>query len=203
MLGCCWAFAAVAALEGLNKIKGGQLISLSEQELLDCVTNNTCKGGNMTDAYDFIIQQTQGRMSTENEYPYQGFQGQCQADAATAAGGSQIMISSYTQVNPNDEMALMAAVAQQPVSVAIAANGSDFQLYPASTSGRVFQGNCGTISNHAVTVIGYGTDTDGTDYWLIKNSWGENWGENGYMKMIRGYNFCNIASDASYPTYNS
>nr|TKR98080.1 hypothetical protein D5086_0000206660 [Populus alba] len=153
--GCCWAFSTVAAMEGIIKLKTSKLISLSEQQLVDCDVGN--KG--------------------------------CEAE-----------ITGYEDVPQNNENALLQAVAKQPVSVAVDGGGHDFQFYKSG----VFKGDCGTNLNHAVTAIGYGTDSDGTDYWLVKNSWGTSWGESGYMRMRRGIGssegLCGVAMDASYPT---
>lgn len=181
----------MAAVEGLNYIKTGELISLSEQELVDCVYENGCDGGQMTRAFGFI-QQNQG-ISTEDAYPYNGFQTQCEA---TTIGGSGVTINGFESIPINDEASLMKAVSQQPVSVGIDGSGFEFMYY----MGGVFQGECGEDITHAVTAIGYGTDTGGTDYWLLKNSWGETWGENGFRKIIRGQNKCGITLFASYPT---
>ncbi|KAL2930884.1 Senescence-specific cysteine protease SAG12 [Bienertia sinuspersici] len=170
--GCCWAFSAVAAVEGLNYIRTGELSSFSEQELLDCVTSNSgCNGGEMTTAFEFI-QQSQGLL-TEAEYPYTGTQGQCQLTSGSDSVGA-VKINSFQSLPKNNEDTLKQAVAQQPVSVGIDGSGSEFLYY----KGGVFDGNCGQAMTHAVTIIGYGTDTYyGKDYWLVKNSWGETWGE--------------------------
>ncbi|GAB4831394.1 hypothetical protein Ancab_005405 [Ancistrocladus abbreviatus] len=197
--GCCWAFTTVASVEGMLQITAGNLISLSEQELLDCdKSNNGCNGGNMNKAFQFIVDNN--GLTTEANYPYTGSQGMCNSVAAAAT------ISGYENVPANSESALLLAVANQPVSIPIYARGSDFHQY----SGGLYTGEeCGTnlaISdlNHAVTIIGYGTTDDGTKYWLIKNSWGTSWGENGYMKIKRDVDYaigvCGLAMGPSYPT---
>nr|DAD25470.1 TPA_asm: hypothetical protein HUJ06_026934 [Nelumbo nucifera] len=187
--GCCWAFSAVAAIEGIIQIKKGQRISLSEQQLVDCNTeNNGCNG---------YIQQTGGINSEEN-YPYRGVQGMCDTEKSASHAAS---ISGYVDVPSNDENALLKAVAMQPVSVAIDASSNDFLFY----STGVFTGECGTDLNHAVTVVGYGTSEEGMKYWLLKNSWGTQWGDKGYMRIQRDVaasngGLCGIAMKASYPT---
>nr|KYP45866.1 Vignain [Cajanus cajan] len=195
--GCCWAFSAVAATEGIHKLSTGKLISLSEQELVDCDTKGVdqgCEGGLMDDAFKFIIQNH--GLNTEAKYPYEGVDGKCNANEA---GNDAATITGYEDVPANNEKALQKAVANQPVSVAIDASGSDFQFY---TSG-VFTGSCGTELDHGVTAVGYGV-SDGTEYWLVKNSWGTEWGEEGYIRMQRGVSaaegLCGIAMQASYPT---
>lgn len=109
------------------------------------------------------------------------------------------MIDSHENVPVNNEDALMKAVSNQPVSVAIDAGGSDLQFY----SEGVFTGDCGTELDHGVAVVGYGTTLDGTKYWIVKNSWGPEWGEKGYLRMQRGINaeegLCGIAMEATYP----
>ncbi|XP_024972191.1 vignain-like [Cynara cardunculus var. scolymus] len=198
--GSCWAFSTVVAVEGLNQIKTKKLVSLSEQELVDCDTgkNEGCDGGLMDLAFDFI--KKNGGLTTEDNYPYTAAAGSCKT---VKEGVPTVSIDGHEDVPVNDEDALMKAVANQPVSVAIDAGGSDFQFY----SQGVFTGKCGTQLNHGVAVVGYDMSDDGTKYWIVKNSWGADWGENGYIRMQRGVpektGLCGIAMEASYPIKNS
>ncbi|XWS12537.1 hypothetical protein CRYUN_Cryun37aG0097700 [Craigia yunnanensis] len=194
--GCSWAFSAVAAMEGITQIKTGKLISMSEQQLLDCSTNGGnqgCNGGSMKNAFQYIMK-NQG-LTREEKYPYEETQGTCATEKAQAQVAD---ISNYEEVPSNDEEALLKAVTNLPVSVAIDASG-EFRFYASG----VFSGVCKNSPNHAVTIVGYGTSKDGTKYWLIKNSWGQNWGENGYMRIQRDVDtsggLCGLAMKASYP----
>ena len=185
----------MAAVEGINKIKTGKLISLSEQELVDCdvrTGNQGCDGGYMDNAFEFI---SKNGITTEDNYHYRARNGECDADRL---GDRAVTISGYERVPRNDEDSLKAAAAHQPVSVAIDAGSRSFQFY----SSGVFSERCGTELNHGVTVVGYGAK-DGEKYWLVKNSWGTDWGESGYVKIHRGSGegrgTCGIAMEASYP----
>lgn len=185
-------------MEGINQLTNGELVSLSEQELVDCDIEGEdqgCNGGLMDDAFDFILQKK--GLTTEANYPYTGEDGTCNAKKASNPAAK---ITGHEDVPANNEKALLQAVAHQPVSVAIEASGNDFQFY----SSGVFTGTCGTELDHGVTAVGYGTATDGTKYWLVKNSWGTGWGENGYIRMQRDVaakeGLCGIAMESSYPT---
>ena len=188
----------MAAVEGINHIKTGKLISLSEQELVDCdVTsgNQGCNGGYMDRAFQYV---RRNGLTTEQNYPYRGSDGTCENGEVR---DRRVTISGYEKVPRNNEEKLQAAVAHQPVSVAIDASSYEFQLY----SHGIFAGVCGTSLNHGVTVVGYGEES-GQKYWLVKNSWGSDWGESGYVRMERDSidrrGRCGIAMEASYPLKN-
>ncbi|CAA7030724.1 unnamed protein product [Microthlaspi erraticum] len=196
--GACWAFSAVGAVEGVNKIATGELISLSEQELIDCdrgVDNFGCLGGQAEFAFEFIIRN--GGILGDQVYPY--------SDNDTAAckriemvTARFVTIDGHEGVPQYDEMSLKKAVAHQPISVMVEAN--NMKLYKSG----VFTGPCDNwYGNHNVLVVGYGSSSSGQDYWIVRNSWGSDWGEEGYIRLERNFHNstgnCAVAVRPVYP----
>jgi len=194
--GSCWAFSTTGALEGAWQIASGNLVSLSEQQLIDCSRkqgNEGCNGGMMDGGFKY---EEGVDACTEESYPYKAKDGTCQASTCSV-GVPKHAVVGYMDVDENDDEALMEAVAQQPVSVAIEADKMAFQLY----KGGVLDAECGTALDHGVLAVGYGEE-EGKKYWLVKNSWGPGWGEEGYIKILRGEEgkgMCGINMQPSYP----
>ena len=203
--GSCWSFSTTGALEGAYYITNGKLESFSEQQLVDCDNRKNggkdmgCNGGLMDSAFAWI--EKNDGLCTEASYPYTSgttkTAGSC-TTSCSVVGGSDVM--SFVDVDASSDEAMMAALSQQPVSIAIEADQKDFQLY----SSGVFTGGCGTKLDHGVLAVGYGS-LDGQDYYLVKNSWGETWGSSGYIMLGRGDEFnkgngqCGMLMQASYP----
>ncbi|XP_055899586.1 procathepsin L-like [Biomphalaria glabrata] len=191
--GSCWAFSAVGSIEGQHA-RASQLVSLSESNLVDCSSefgNNGCQGGLMTNAFKYVI--ANGGIDTEDSYPYVAEQQTCSFSMVNVGA----TIRGYKNVLQGSESALQAAVATVgPISVAIDASHSSFQLYAGGVYNEV---QCSSVQlDHGVLVVGY--DTSSTDYWIVKNSWGTSWGQDGYIFMSRNkQNQCGIASMASFP----
>jgi C1A family cysteine protease len=184
--GSCWSFSATGALEGIYQITYNDLQSFSEQELVSCdqsfLGDHGCNGGLMDNAFKWV--QSNGGLCTESAYPYTSGvtkeNGEC--NSHSSCDNTKLKVTSYTDVTKNSEEALMSALVQQPVSVAIQANQPAFQFY----SSGVLTGECGTSLDHGVLAVGYGTYSDGTDYYKVKNSWGPSWGMDGYILIERG-----------------
>lgn len=194
--GSCWAFSTTGAIEGAWNISGHPLISLSEQQLVDCsfkYGDLGCKGGLPDNGFHYVMDK---ELCSEEDYVYKGKRGSCVNNFCD----NVVTISGCVDVSRGDQVGLREAVLQQPVSIAIQADQFVFQHY---TSGVITDETCGTELDHAVLVVGYGTEND-IDYWLIKNSWGTSWGDNGYVKILRSESendigVCGVAAQASYP----
>jgi C1A family cysteine protease len=197
--GSCWSFSASGAMEGAWAIKTNNIVSISEQQLVDCSKkygNLGCKGGLMDNAFQYAID---NGMCSEESYPY--------TSGVTQTGGSctkcepVVTINACADVPPNNQVALKEVVALVgPVSIALDAETKVFQSYK---SGVVTSDSCGTNLDHGVLIVGYGQE-DGIKYWLVKNSWGSTWGDDGYIKIERSEStndagICGIAMQPSFP----
>jgi len=200
--GSCWAFSAVAAMEGAYNYKTGTLNEFSEQELVDCTKDGhyTCNlGGEMSDGIDYIASEQNGYIYTESAYPYTAKSCSIAKDCCTAEAGEGVAtgITGHTAIPTGDEDALKEASATLTVvSVGIDASAASFQLY---NSGVYAPAGCSSTNlDHGVAVVGYNTMVKGGDYWIVRNSWGRTWGEQGYIYMARNdNNKCGIATDAA------
>eukprot|EP00811_Abedinium_folium_P032944 NODE_5947_length_1718_cov_14.366436.p2 GENE.NODE_5947_length_1718_cov_14.366436~~NODE_5947_length_1718_cov_14.366436.p2 ORF type:complete len:382 (+),score=77.77 NODE_5947_length_1718_cov_14.366436:95-1147(+) len=195
--GSCWAFATTGALEGAWQIAAQQLISLSEQQFVDCSTsygNMGCNGGSVFFAFKYAAANP---ICTEGSYAYTGVGSTCQGTSSCNIALVLGAVTGYKSVTTQDTAALQSAVAIGPVAVAIEADKQVFRNYKSG----VISSSCGTKLDHAVLVVGYGTQA-GVDYWLVKNSWGVSWGDSGYVKIQRGVagvGMCGIKTQDFYP----
>lgn len=206
--GSCWSFSTTGALESAYYNKFGKLVSFSEQQLVDCDNlkngghgDRGCNGGLMDNAFTFI--EKYGGLCTEDAYPYISgktmTEGTCQKTCQLVSGSK---IASFVDIKPDSDDAMMNALVKQTVSVAIEADSMDFQLYKSG----VFTGKCGTNLDHGVLLVGYNQES-----YILKNSWGTSWGDNGYIYLGKGvdpsnglpYNSghgqCGVLMEASYP----
>ena len=199
--GSCWSFSTTGALEGAFFIKNGVLQSFSEQQLVDCDNfrnggkDHGCKGGLMDNAFSWISKN--GGLCKESDYPYVSGttkkEGDCLTKCSLVKGSS---VKSFVDVEPSNDNAFVTALSKTPLAVAIEADQREFQLYKSG----IFTGTCGTKLDHGVLAVGFSKD-----YYLVKNSWSESWGSDGYIKLAMGQQYnngdgqCGILMSASYP----
>uniref|UniRef100_A0A8C5QS29 Uncharacterized protein n=1 Tax=Leptobrachium leishanense TaxID=445787 RepID=A0A8C5QS29_9ANUR len=188
--GSCWAFATVGVIESRLCMNSDELINLSEQQLVDCDSSNYgCCGGFPIKALNYVAEN--GIMKTKN-YEYAQKRLKCEYDPDEAI---QLNATKF-YILPDEQNIATAVAMEGPITVGFGVTG-DFMLYKKG----VFDGDCAPYANHAVIIVGYGTeeneDGEEEEYWLIKNSWGERWGDEGYGKIKRNVNKCHIADMAA------
>ncbi|XP_051229130.1 ervatamin-B-like [Lolium perenne] len=200
--GSCWAIAATDAMESVHFLENKKRTNLSAQELVDCnFHNDGCKGGTAVNAFIYVI--NYGIHSSE-QFPYVGRRTDCVMPPVKPV----MAIRNYYHLHPRNEKMLMETVAKRPVVVlVVGANTTTFKHY----SGGIFRGPCGIDRKHEALLVGYGTtpsddsNDPGVKYWVLRNSWGESWGENGYMRLERGNEadggLCGIMEEPVYPAH--
>jgi len=189
--GSCWAFSTVANVEGVGQVETGKLLSLSEQQLMDCDTSDgSCQGGLPSNAFQYMIDNSMG-LEGESAYPYKAADGTC----SKVSSQEKAFITAWHQIS-SDETQIAAAVQQYgPLSIGI--NANTFQNYQSGVANPTF---CNPRAlDHGVAIVGFGTDS-GKAYWTIRNSWGSSWGEKGYIRMVRGSGKCGLNTDVTTAT---
>jgi len=193
--GSCWSFSTTGVLEGFNAIKSGKLLSFSEQQIVDCDTTDMgCNGGNMNTAMEYTAS---NGIELESDYPYTAQDGQCQYNK----GKSNKANSGYNFIDTQSATALKAAIANQPVSIAIEADQRVFQFYNTG----VIKKSCGDSLDHGVLAVGY-TTVGKVEAFIVKNSWGSDWGQQGYVYIStdgtqnNGNGVCGILAQPVVPT---
>ena len=194
--GSCWSFSATGAIESAHMIKGGEQVLLSEQQLVDCSLsygNNGCGGGLVEYAFNYVKHKP---LETEDEYPYQAKDSKCTQDVHPG----DVQLSDFKDVQRFNPEQLAQALQLGPVSVGVNAATFGFKFYKSGVIKRACNGDS---IDHAVLAVGYGTEK-GTPYWLVKNSWGADWGEKGYFKVLRDMKatdggMCGILYTPAYP----
>lgn len=191
--GGCWAFSTVEAIEGIRAIKYNSLVSLSEQQLIDCsIENKGCNGGSMDLGFNYVIEN--GGLCSNHSYPYQAQDGNCDNSCEVI---KHTDIQKCYDILPKKERLFLSYLSQQPLSVAIQANGMTFQHYKEGIYDDI---NCysGQL-DHGVLAVAYDEETI-----TLKNSWGVEWGNMGYIDLARignGAGICGVLMLASYPSY--
>lgn len=179
--GSCWAFSTTGSIEGAGFIKHRELVSLSEQNLIDCDSkDNGCAGGMMENA--FVFDESQKGICSETDYPYIAGKSTCNTNCTKVSAS---IVTSYLDIDEKDKHGLLASIALQPTSIAMQANQLAFQFY---SEGVLTSESCGAFGkvDHGVLAVGYGTDEEtGKKFWKVKNSWGPAWGEGGYFRLDR------------------
>merc|ERR1712066_765376 len=191
--GSCWAFGTVAASEGQQFLVNGNLPDCSEQQLVDCDTNSSgCNGGLEDYAYEYILKQGSNGIDTQSSYPYTARDGTCDTSKTQDGKDVCITITDHTHISPSADALKEAVGSVGPCNVAV--NASPWSSY----AGGIFDKSSCTATplNHAVACVGYDTNQN---YWIVRNSWGSSWGEDGYIRVVMGKNMCGILDDTQYP----
>lgn len=196
--GSCWAFSSVAAIESSHAINTGKLLKLSEQHFVDCdyskKKNEGCDGGLEVWAFEYA---EKNKISLESDYPYKARNQKCKATKDMGKVG----VEKYFEVKSKKVKALKKAVSKQPTCIGIDADSKAFSFY---TKGIMDDKKCGKDQDHAVTAVGYGSEND-KEYLIVRNSWGADWGEDGYFRIAidkDGPGICGILLDSSRPVAN-
>ena len=183
--GACYSFATVGLIQSQYLMKYGENISFSEQQIIDCdELNNKCLGGNMKKAFTYL--KTNGLMK-EEDYPYRNGEGQCDYDK----NKTLVKVKTFSFI-PNDEEE-MKKILYKYGPLAGAINGIMSFYYDEGIYEPINDDICPNVLNHAILIVGYGVDKEtGKKFWRIKNSLGQDWGEDGYFRLLRGKGICGI-----------